>query len=209
MPYAAQAKLLEFLDSKEYYQRGGTRPLRADVRIVAATNVDLESAIRRSAFREDLLFRLNVMPIQVPSLAERRKTSPISCGTSAAAPWKGSSCDPSSHPRARSVPRRPPNGPGTFASSRTSSSARPSSPRARLASSASSRRHLFPDDGASTESTRGATFQDATRDFQANLVRRTLGEVEWNVSEAALAAPLTRSHVYNLIKAFGLERRRD
>jgi Nif-specific regulatory protein len=209
IPYAAQAKLLKFLDSKEYYQRGGTRPLRADVRIVAATNVDLESAIRRSAFREDLLFRLNVMPIQVPSLAERREDIPDLVRhfcRRAVERFKLRSVEPSAGALRAAE-----------AAEWTGNIRQLENTVQRAAVVASSemgvqrieRRHLFPEDGASAESTRGATFQDATREFQANLVRRTLEEVDWNVTEAASQLDLTRSHVYNLIKAFGLERRRD
>lgn len=66
-----QAKLLRFLQEKEFERVGENQTRRADVRIVTATNRDLEEAVRRGRFREDLLFRLNVIELQIPPLRER------------------------------------------------------------------------------------------------------------------------------------------
>jgi DNA-binding NtrC family response regulator len=68
-----QAKLLHFLESGEFERLGGTRTLRVDCRIVAATHRDLPGEIRAGRFREDLYFRLNVIGIHVPPLRERRE----------------------------------------------------------------------------------------------------------------------------------------
>ena len=68
---AAQAKLLRFLQEREFQRLGGTRPLKANVRVIAATNQDLAKAVDRRTFREDLFYRLNVFDIHVPSLRER------------------------------------------------------------------------------------------------------------------------------------------
>lgn len=67
----AQAKLLRAIEAKEIHRVGGSRSIRIDVRIVAATNHDLARAVREGAFREDLFFRLNVIPIALPPLRER------------------------------------------------------------------------------------------------------------------------------------------
>ena len=67
----AQAKLLRAIEAKEIERVGGAKPIRVDVRIVAATNRDLTRAAAEGSFREDLLFRLNVIPIEVPPLRER------------------------------------------------------------------------------------------------------------------------------------------
>ena len=70
---SAQAKLLQLLQSRLYYPLGSTKPVRADLRIIAATNVDLGTAVADGKFREDLFYRLNVLPIRMPTLAERRE----------------------------------------------------------------------------------------------------------------------------------------
>ena len=71
LPLPLQPKLLRFLQDREYERVGDPRTLRADVRILAATNVNLETAVREGRFREDLFYRLNVIPILVPPLRER------------------------------------------------------------------------------------------------------------------------------------------
>jgi two-component system, NtrC family, nitrogen regulation response regulator NtrX len=72
----AQAKLLRAIEAHEIERVGGTRPIPVDVRILAATNKDLSRAAREGAFREDLLFRLNVIPVALPPLRERLEDVP-------------------------------------------------------------------------------------------------------------------------------------
>jgi DNA-binding NtrC family response regulator len=69
----AQAKLLRVIERREFERLGGRRTVKVDARLVALTNVDLESAVLRRAFREDLFYRLNVVQIHVPPLRERRE----------------------------------------------------------------------------------------------------------------------------------------
>jgi transcriptional regulator with GAF, ATPase, and Fis domain len=77
LPYAAQAKLLRALQEKEIERLGGVTVHKVDVRIAAATNVDLEVEMRAGRFRADLYHRLNVFPIVLPSLKERRDDIPL------------------------------------------------------------------------------------------------------------------------------------
>jgi two-component system nitrogen regulation response regulator GlnG len=71
MPLDAQTRLLRVLQEGEYTTVGGRVPMRADVRIIAATHRDLQQLIRKGLFREDLFYRLNVVPIRLPPLRER------------------------------------------------------------------------------------------------------------------------------------------
>jgi two-component system nitrogen regulation response regulator GlnG len=77
MPMDAQTRLLRVLQSGEFTTVGGARTIRADVRIVAATNKDLSSLVQGAQFREDLFYRLNVVPIALPALRERRQDVPL------------------------------------------------------------------------------------------------------------------------------------
>jgi len=73
LPMAAQAKLLRVLQEGEFHRVGGEQPVRVSVRVISATNRDLRVLVSRRAFREDLYYRLNVLPIAVPPLRERRE----------------------------------------------------------------------------------------------------------------------------------------
>jgi formate hydrogenlyase transcriptional activator len=77
LPAETQIALLRVLQEHEFERVGGTRPIRADVRVIAATNRDLQAAISAGSFRSDLFFRLYVFPIEVPSLRERKEDIPL------------------------------------------------------------------------------------------------------------------------------------
>ena len=77
MPPEAQTRLLRVLQEGEFTSVGGRQPIKANVRIIAATHRDLRNAIRQGQFREDLYYRLNVVPIRLPPLRERLEDIPL------------------------------------------------------------------------------------------------------------------------------------
>jgi DNA-binding NtrC family response regulator len=206
IPLSAQAKLLQLLQSKEYFPLGAARPVRADVRLIAASNADLEAAVAARLFREDLYYRLQVLPIRLPSLAERREDvpdladhfladargrhglpplelSPAARRALAEADWPGNLRQLGHAVEAAAI-RAAGEGMG----------------RVEL-------RHVFPErEGGDADGAGEATFQEATRRYQRELLLRTLRATSWNVAECARRLDLARSHVYNLINAFGLAR---
>ena len=77
LPTSTQARLLRVLENGEFIRVGGSKVMKTNVRIVAATNADLPSAIERGRFREDLFYRLNTIPIHIPALRERKADIPL------------------------------------------------------------------------------------------------------------------------------------
>lgn len=200
----AQAKLLQLLQSKTYYPLGSTRAVVADVRVIAASNADLKAAVVERRFRDDLYYRLQVVPIRVPGLAERREDigelADFFCAQAV---------ERHRLPQLRISPgaRRALEGaewPGhvrELAHCVEVACIRAAGFRALQVESA----HVFPD-GPAEPQEHGRTFQNATRQFQAQLVRDTLEGSSWNVVEAARRLDIARSHLYNLIHAFGIAR---
>jgi len=77
MPYPLQVKLLRAIQEREFERIGGTKSIQVDVRILAATNINLEQAVLEKRFRTDLFYRLNVIPLTLPSLRDRQEDIPL------------------------------------------------------------------------------------------------------------------------------------
>ena len=81
LPMQLQAKLLRFLQNKEFIKIGGTRVQHGDVRLLVASNCDVKELVKNGKFRQDLYYRLCVIPIQIPPLKERKKRYCTPCTT--------------------------------------------------------------------------------------------------------------------------------
>jgi Nif-specific regulatory protein len=203
---AAQSKLLQFLQSKEYFPVGSTHPVRVDVRIIAATNKDLESLVAERLFREDLYYRLHVLTIRLPSLSERTEDiALLARHFCERAREKHKLCAVELSPAALNALETS-VWPGNVRQLANKVEA------ATIRAAAAGLLHvdvsgLFPDRTSSGRTTPiGFTFQEETRRFQAQLVLRVLQSEDWNISAAARRLDITRSHLYTLIKSFGLQR---
>ena len=131
MSPSAQAKFLRVLQEREFQRLGGTRPLKANVRVIAATNRDLKKAMERGDFREDLFYRLQVFDIRLPPLRERpRDILPLSEAflQEIGQALRPAACGADARRERRAAPAS--TGPATSASCGTHSSARRSSAKA-------------------------------------------------------------------------------
>ena len=206
---SAQAKLLQLLQSRLYYPLGSSKPFRADVRVMAATNSDIERAVAERRFREDLFYRLQVMPLRIPSLAERRDDIPtlasFLCENAASRHRLGRMELSPNALRATESAEWPGNA-RQLANAVEAAVIRAAGEGLRHVQDT----HIFPDLATQREGSerQALTFQEQTRRFQSELLRQALEESNWNVSEAAQRLDLARSHVYNLIHIFGLTRNR-
>lgn len=208
LPLGAQGKLLQLLQSREYYPLGASNAVQADVRLIAATNIDLKRAVTERSFREDLFYRLNVLPVRMPALAERRHDIEELAEFFCAEAVRHHRLPSLELSRAAVRALESAEWPGHI---RQLSHAVQAAVIRAAGSGASrvDREHLFPDSEAVPEDNgRHLGLQEATRRFHRQLLCDTLESTEWNVAETAQRLEVTRSHVYNLIRAFGLKRQR-
>lgn len=201
LPEAAQTKLLQLLQSGEYFRLGNNEKQQANVRIMTATNADLEERVRDRSFRGDLYFRINVYPIRMPALAERVEDIPLIAQQIASSfsrqqrfaevrlsaqslfalktqEWTGNVRELANviqraiiHAQAEGVTEAEPQ-------------------------------HFNTPDVADAPS----SFRHATRRFQKEFVAAALEATDWNVQKAAEKLQIARAHLYNLIKEHGLRR---
>ena len=193
---SAQAKLLQLLATREYHPLGADAPVRADVRIISATNANLEERVAARQFRDDLYYRMHVVPLEMPPLEVRREDI-----AELAEHFCGEAC------KKHKLPPLP-------VSSRALAACREASwpghtrqlahaieagvIRAHGERALSLREHhVFPK--AARDHAVAATLDDATREFQRRLVVEALERNDWNVTDTARALEIPRSRLYTLI----------
>ncbi|HEY8105991.1 MAG TPA: sigma-54 dependent transcriptional regulator [Gemmatimonadales bacterium] len=208
MSLAAQAKLLRVLQEGVVTRIGGAKAIQVDVRVLAATNKDLGLEIAEGRFREDLLYRLNVVEIDVPALRDRLEDVPALVAhfaqqlvQSAGVPGKQFGDDAVARLQARSWP-------GNIRELRNAVE------RALIlapgkAVTAADIDRLFPGaEGAlpPPETSRAQTFETFKQEAERSFLQAKLREHDWNVSETARALKMPRSNLYKKIERYGLSR---
>ena len=216
MSLQTQAKILRILEEQRFERVGGNRPIQVDVRIVAATNKNLEEEIGKGTFREDLYHRINVIPLIVPALRERREDipllaahflkelarendapaktfSPEALELLAAQPWPGNVRELKNFVWRMAILTA-----GSFIEA------------CDLPLTAQG---LSPEESGEGEFIdpflQVPSFREARALFEKQFLRRKLEECRGNVSLLAEKIGLERSHLYRKLKSYGLEPKKD
>lgn len=211
MSLAAQAKVLRALQEGVVTRIGGARSVEVDVRILAATNKDLATEIEEGRFREDLFYRLNVVPVEVPALRDRREDIPALvehfCGELAGATGPG--------PRRfgddaiRLLKTRP--WPGNVRELRNAVERLLILSSGRVVTAADVER-LLPGAGpggvtmALEEAAGAASFDTFRQDAERAFILAKLRERDWNIAETARELEMQRSTLYKKIEKYGMSR---
>jgi two-component system, NtrC family, nitrogen regulation response regulator NtrX len=207
MSLSAQSKLLRVLQEGVVNRIGGSKSIQVDVRVLAATNKELDGEIAEGRFREDLLYRLNVVPIEVPALRERREDIPAlvthfaeQLAASAGVPGRKFADEAVRRLQVRSWP-------GNIRELRNAVE------RALILASgktvtAADIDQLVPSvtSGTAADATGPHTFETFKQEAEKNFLIQQLRERDWNVSETARALKMPRSNLYKKIERYGLSR---
>jgi two-component system nitrogen regulation response regulator NtrX len=209
MSPSAQAKVLRALQEGFITRIGGAKPVQVDVRVIAATNKSLEEEIGAGRFREDLFYRLNVVPIPVPALRDRREDIPALVAhfvrqLAGGAGVAGKTFEPAALERLRER-----GWPGNVRELRNAVERLLILSPGKTVTAGDVSRLLGEtagsdamEEGTAPEGTFEAFKHDAERSFLAARLR----EHDWNVSETARALKMPRSNLYKKIERYGLSR---
>jgi transcriptional regulator with GAF, ATPase, and Fis domain len=197
MSLTAQAKLLRVLQEREFQRLGGTRVVKANVRVIAASNRDLQSAVTESRFREDLFYRLRVFDIYIPPLRERRGDIPLLTDAFLQAFSRSTGCS--------SV--------GLTADAQDMLSQYEWPGNVRELHNALERAAILCEGGPITAehlSLRGPGVAAPKRrpilpDVERRAIEQALHETAWNKSKAARRLGITRTQLYGRLRKYGLE----
>jgi two-component system nitrogen regulation response regulator NtrX len=200
MSLSAQAKLLRVLQEGVVTRIGGAKPIQVDVRVLAATNKDLEMEIAEARFREDLLYRLNVVPIEVPPLRERLEDVPAlvahfaeQLGSSAGVPGKRFAEE-----AVRRLQTRP--WPGNIRELRNAVERALILAPGKVVTAADVDR-LLPADLGPRQS-----LENFKSEAEKGFLVQKLREHDWNITETAKSLQIPRSNLYKKIERYGLNR---
>ncbi|HEX3233271.1 MAG TPA: sigma-54 dependent transcriptional regulator [Gemmatimonadales bacterium] len=208
MSLSAQAKLLRVLQEGVVTRIGGSKSIQVDVRVLAATNKDLEVEIADGRFREDLLYRLNVVPIEVPALRDRVEDIPAlvahfagQLAAGAGVPGKTFAEDAVRRLQARQWP-------GNIRELRNAVERALILAPGKVVTPADVDRLLPGGNGGQSAGETGGeqTFETFRQEAEKSFLAIKLREHDWNVSETARALKMPRSNLYKKIERYGITR---
>lgn len=201
LPLESQAKLLQLLQTKQYFPLGNNQPVVANIRLISATNASLTEAVRAKRFREDLLYRLQVLPIELPSLSNRVEDLAVLCEQLLERTCSKNGFGRLGFSRGARLAIRHAEWPGNIR--QLDNLLQAAAIRAVGDGAAEiTRAHVFPE--IELEEPLMLNWNEATRKFQRQLLVDSLEECDWNVSEVARKLDLARSHIYNLINTLAV-----
>jgi two-component system nitrogen regulation response regulator NtrX len=209
MSLAAQAKVLRVLQDNVITRIGGAKPISVDVRVIAATNKTLENEIAGGKFREDLYYRLNVVPIHVPPIRERREDIPTLAQYFAATLSAREGIPPRTFTEDALERLSALDWPGNVRELRNTVErllilAPDSQISARDIDRLAGQRAL--DDAGLATLTQCRTFEEFKDAAERAFLLNKLREFDWNVSETARAVEMPRSNLYKKIERYSLSR---
>jgi two-component system nitrogen regulation response regulator NtrX len=209
MSLAAQAKVLRVLQDNVITRIGGAKPISVDVRVIAATNKTLENEIAAGKFREDLYYRLNVVPIHVPPIRERREDIPMLAQYFAATLSAREGIPPRTFTQDALERLGSLDWPGNVRELRnTVERLLILAPDAQIAARDIDRlagQRALDDAGLATL-TQCRTFEEFKDAAERAFLLNKLREFDWNVSETARAVEMPRSNLYKKIERYSLSR---
>ena len=206
LPPASQAKLLQLLQTKQYFTLGSNKPVTANIRLISATNAALEQAVSEGRFREDLFYRLQVLPIAIPGLNDRRDDIPDLCEGLGARICQTHGFNMLPISAAARAAARMADWPGNIRQLENSLEGAIIRAHAEGAGEVE-RGHLFPNAiNSAGDSQSELGWTDATRNFQRDFLLETLRGADWNITQVARQLGLARSHVYTLISSLEIKR---
>lgn len=208
MSLATQAKVLRVLQEQEFQRVGGTKTIRVDVRVIAASNKNLKEEIKKGSFREDLYYRLNVIPLHVPPVRERKEDIPLLVGHFLMEFSREYGMKPKKISEDVIKVFQEYNWPGNVRELKNIVERlmiMTKSPVIDVSDIPKSfKSDISLQDAAEHEAKRYDSFKDAVNDFEKEYITTILKENEWNISKTADALQLDRSHLHRKIKALDI-----
>lgn len=201
MSPATQAKVLRVIETQEFQRVGGGKNIKVDVRIVAATNKDLQKEIQNDTFRDDLFFRLNVIPITVPSLRERKDDIPLLVDFFLADFAHQYGQKPKKMSKATIRALQEYSWPGNVRELKNAVE------RFLIMSSSETIEagELYPVQEVKSDFYSCKTLREARKHFESSFILKKLQTNSWNVTKTAEELEIERSNLHRKIKSLGIE----